>query len=164
MGRSMLFIAWILFLGMLTYYFQIKQEADYNPNQNPDSNTDSKGVREVILQRNKYSHYVSSGKINHVPVTFLIDTGATSVSIPSIIAKKIGLTPGYSYDVMTANGTVTVQSSQLDSLEIGEIILYNVRANINPGMKEEGILLGMSVLKHLEIIQRGHSLTLRQFP
>ena len=47
---------------------------------------------------------------------------------------------------------------------IGPIELSTVKASINPNMLGNEILLGMSFLKHLELLQRGDKLTLRQYP
>ena len=63
----------------------------------------------------------------------------------------------------TANGDITVYRTTLDRLRIGPLTLRNVRASINPNMRaDDEILLGMSALKHLELITRDGVLTLRQ--
>ena len=49
-------------------------------------------------------------------------------------------------------------------MQLGELSVDNVRANINPGMRGNEILLGMSFLKQLEFTQRGDTLTIRQYP
>jgi aspartyl protease family protein len=65
--------------------------------------------------------------------------------------------------VHTANGQVTVIKTLIKELRIGSIVLYDVAANINPGMKSDEILLGMSALKRVEFSQRGKELTLREY-
>lgn len=141
------------------------KKKQHNPNQNPESQLLEQGIKEVYLRQNDYHHYVTSGLIQQHPVTFLLDTGASHVVIPEALAKKINLKKGIKTWVQTANGTIEVYSTQLKSLEIGAIKLFNVRASINPAMSEtEEVLLGMSVLKELEFIQSGENLTLRQYP
>ncbi|MFT6371659.1 MAG: aspartyl protease family protein [Gammaproteobacteria bacterium] len=44
---------------------------------------------------------------------------------------------------------------------MGSIILNDVRASLNPGLSD--ILLGMNVLKNMELIQRGNELIIRQY-
>lgn len=39
--------------------------------------------------------------------------------------------------------------------------MNRLRASLNPGMADDQVLLGMSVLKHLEFTQRGNTLILR---
>ena len=103
-----------------------------------------------------------TGQINRQPVEFLLDTGATDVVIPEAIARQLNLRVGRPHLASTANGTITVYSTIIDELGIGDIILYNVRASINPAMRPPSVLLGMSALKQIEFIQKGDSLTLRQ--
>lgn len=158
----MLIAFWLLLLGFATLFCQDYLEQRENPNRNLDSRTHADGLHEVVLQRNAYGHYVSPGKINGVDVTFFLDTGATGISIPEHIADKIGLQRGYRMQSSTANGTIDVYSAQLDKVQLGDIALYDVRGSINPYYAEDDILLGMSFLKHLEIVQRGNTLTLRQ--
>ena len=81
MGKWMLVIAWLAGLGLLTMLFDEQLAEQINPNREPISFTNQSGT-EVRLKRNRMGHYVSGGEINGAPVTFLLDTGATDVSIP----------------------------------------------------------------------------------
>lgn len=154
-------IACVAALGLLTAYFGGLEKKQYNPNQNPESLTDQQSAI-VQLKRNRFGHYVVTGTINNQNVEFLLDTGATDVVIPESIARDLGLRKGKAGLAYTANGSVTVYGTQIEQLTIGKIILYNVRASINPGMDRSSILLGMSALKQIEFLQKGDSLTLRQ--
>ena len=63
----------------------------------------------------------------------------------------------------TANGTVPVWGTRLDSAQLGAVVLRDVRATIVPSMERGSpVLLGMSFLKQLEMVQREGRLTLRQ--
>lgn len=150
----------VILLGYL--YFDDALEQQRNPNRSPSSQVSDQHVS-VVLQRNKFGHYVSSGEINTRAVEFFLDTGATDVSIPAELEKKLGLTRGRKESVMTANGVVAVYSTVLAQVSIGPITLRNVEANINPHMRGEDILLGMSFLGRLDFSQRGNVLTLRQY-
>ncbi len=164
LGRGMLLAAWVLTIGLLTLFFSDLLEHQYNPNQRLAGMVDADGVREVVLQRNNRGHYVASGRINGVPVKFLLDTGATDVALSDILAKRIGLTRQGGGFSNTANGLVAVWNTRLDRVELGPIRLGDVSASILPSMGSNDVLLGMSFLKQLEIIQRGDQLTLRQYP
>ncbi len=159
-GQGMIFIAWLLLLALLTYGFNNYLEQQNNPNQNISAEKYS-NIAEVRLKQNRYGHYVATGKINDIAVTFLLDTGATVISIPEHIASKLQLEKGYPSQSRTANGTITVYGTRLDSVGIGSIELNNIRASINPHMSGDEILLGMSFMKHLEMIQKGNELILR---
>lgn len=164
MGKSMLTIAWIIALAMLTYYFRIREQKDYNPNKEPSYQLTQNGVREVNLQRNRYNHYITDGKINGQGVTFLVDTGATDVAISGKLADRLKLERGYAAKAITANGYATVYTTKIDTIQIGNIVFHNVRATINPTMPDMEVLLGMSAIKDIEFIQKGTTLTLRQYP
>lgn len=157
----MLYAAWLGVLGLLTLAFGVWEEDRFNPNSEPTSLSEG-NTRTVILQRNAFNHYLSSGKINGDEVLFLLDTGATNVAVPGVLAKKLGLRKGAAGYATTAAGRVQVFRSQIDTLEIGNIRLNNVRASINPSMDGEEILLGMSVLGQLRFIQQGDTLELQQ--
>ena len=165
LGRTFILIAWLLALGLLTLFFSKVLDEQRNPNQQVRSQIQADGVREVQLRRNRFGHYVTSGEINGQRVEFLLDTGASDVSVPADLARRLGLKAGQPRYYETANGTITAYTTRLDRLRIGDIELRDVAASINPGVQDElGILLGMSVLKRLEFTQRGDTLTLRQYP
>ncbi|WNC72991.1 retropepsin-like aspartic protease [Thalassotalea psychrophila] len=162
MGKGMMWIAWIIFFALLVWAFQGFLDKQQNPNAVPQVGLTSDGLAEVTLKRNKYGHYVSAGTINNEGVVFLLDTGATNVSIPAKLADKLNLPNLGNHYVQTANGRVKVYQTQIDQLSIGNIILYNVAANINPGMNTNEILLGMSALKQVEFRQSGQYLYLTE--
>jgi aspartyl protease family protein len=160
MGKGMLIVAWIIGLVLLTLLFDDQLAKHFNPNPEPISSS-GQGVQVVRLKQNRAGHYVSGGAINGQPVVFLLDTGATHVSVPMHLAEQLNLQKGRASWVQTANGRVQVAQTSIQRLSIGDIQLDNVRANLNPGFKENEILLGMSALKQLEFTQKGEWLTLR---
>jgi len=161
-GSGMVIAAWIVVLIIATLFFNRFLDEQHNPNKNVQfAKTDN--TRQVVLQRNRQGHYVSSGKINGMKVNFLLDTGATDVSIPEALARRLGLQRGPEMQVTTANGSIPVSMTLLDRVQIGNIVLHDVRASINPYMNGEDILLGMTFLKHLEFAQRNNQLILKQF-
>ena len=114
-----------------------------------------------MLRRNRAGHYVASGSINGEPVRFLIDTGATEVALPLPLAQRLGLRLSPGVTTMTANGATRTWVTRLDRIDLGGLVATGVRASVLPNMPGEEVLLGMNYLKHLELIQRGDSLTLR---
>jgi aspartyl protease family protein len=161
MGYLMIIAMWALIFALLAFLFQGALEKQYNPNQR-HSNISTNSVNEVVLQRNHYGHYITSGLINNHAVTFMLDTGASDVSIPANLAKIIGLKPGRKMYYQTANGRIAVFATRIDRISIGNIELTNIKASINPHGDDIGVLLGMSFLKKVEFSQRGNTLTLRQ--
>ncbi len=161
LGKGMIYAAWILALCLLTWLFSGFLEYQHNPNRHVEASADDRGNIEVTLRRNRAGHYLAGGQINGQPVVFLLDTGATDVAVPETLANKLGLERKYRSVSRTANGNVTIWSTRVDSVNLGGILRRNVRASILPNMPGNEVLLGMSFLKHLELVQRGDELTLR---
>ncbi|MGD8312099.1 MAG: TIGR02281 family clan AA aspartic protease [Gammaproteobacteria bacterium] len=159
-GKGMIVAAWILLLVMLTWFFNNRLEHQYNPNANLANSDPDGGVPEVRLKRNRHGHYVATGAINGQPVEFMLDTGASDVSIPAAVAQRLGLERGQPLYYQTANGTVTAWQTLVDEIRLGRLRLGPVRASINPNFNGEAVLLGMSFLRELDFSQQGDTLTL----
>ena len=163
LGKGMITFAWIFALGVLTLFFNMLVDKQHNPNADLNTELAEDGRRTVTLKRNRSGHYVASGKINGQKVHFLLDTGATTVSVPESISGKLGLERGGEMNTVTANGTVVTYSTRINKITLGSIELHDVRASINPHSGGDEVLLGMSFLKHLEFTQRGNILILKQY-
>ncbi|WP_231730956.1 retropepsin-like aspartic protease family protein [Lacimicrobium alkaliphilum] len=159
LGRWMWVMAWLCALVLLTLFFDKQLARQFNPNPEPISYQQGQAT-EVKLKRNRQGHYVASGLINRQPVVFLLDTGATQVSVPMHLAERLNLQPGAVQRVMTANGSVNVAKTRIDTLQLGDLTLRDLDANLNPGMQSDAILLGMSALKQLDFRQSGEWLYL----
>jgi aspartyl protease family protein len=159
-GKGMMIIAFILLLGLFSFFFQGVLEEQYNPNQKINSSVNNQLV-EIQLQQNRMGHYVTSGTINGIKTVFLFDTGATYVAIPEKFARKLKLPKGRRITISTANGTSIGYQTLLSEVTLGQIKLHDIKAIITPGLNE--ILLGMSVLKQLEFTQRGEKMIIRQY-
>ncbi len=153
----MALVASLLVLGLFYLYFENSLQARTHPNRALQIAPGS----ELVLKRSHDGHYVFPGTINGEPVTFLLDTGATLVSVPAHLGDELDLKPGARQQAITANGTVTTRATRIDALAFGPFEIRAVPASLNPGMRDSQVLLGMSVLKHLEFTQRGDTLILR---
>ena len=116
----------------------------------------------VTLAADSRGHFVVDGQVNGAHVRFLVDTGATFVSLPSGDAARLGIDlrsarRGIS---QTANGPVTVYRTTLESVTVGGVTLYNVEAAIHDSRGLDIALLGMSFLNRTEMRRDGGSLTL----
>ncbi|MBL3528491.1 MAG: TIGR02281 family clan AA aspartic protease [gamma proteobacterium endosymbiont of Lamellibrachia anaximandri] len=158
----MIFAAWALLLGLLALFFSDQLERQANPNRDLASVSTESGPKEITLLRNRAGHYVAPGTINGTPVIFLLDTGATNVAVSASLAERLALKRGAQSISLTANGRVKTWLTRLDQVQLGSIIRQDVRATIMPGMGGDEVLLGMSFLKHLELVQKGKTLILRQ--
>jgi len=117
---------------------------------------------EVVLTRGASGHYMHKGLINDEEVVFIIDTGASDISIPGHIAERLDLDVGEKIYFQTANGVATGFNTVLDTVSMGDISLDNVRASINPNVNVNYILLGMSFLQEVNFNQENGRLTISQ--
>ncbi len=159
-SKTMVILAWLGFLFMLVVGFDRYLEKQSRPNGRLEHASNSSGLQTVKLLQNRQGHYFVEGKINGQWVSFIVDTGATSLSVPASVADRLGLKKGFPEKTRTANGVITVYRAILDSVRVGSIELNNVVAHINPHMTGNDVLLGMSFLKHLDITQKNNELTL----
>jgi aspartyl protease family protein len=156
----MIISAWVLFLILLTLFFSEWLQMQSNPNRSLSVVTNSTGRSVVSLKPNRAGHYLAPGEINGLDVTFLLDTGATRVAIPGELAERAGLRRGLRSQSRTASGVVESWLTRIDRLRLGPFEMRDVRAVIIPDMPGEEVLLGMSFLKHLELVQTGEHLRL----
>ena len=159
-ARNMAIIAAILLIGLMTLLFGDLLDRQNNPNQAISVSVDGNGNRTVRLERNAFGHYVASGEINGADVEFLLDTGATEVSVPEGIARRAGLKRGAQMPVSTAAGVAYVYHTRIEELRLGPLIQRGVSATINPHMPDDEVLLGMNFLRHLKFTQQGDTLIL----
>lgn len=159
-GRGMMMVAWVLGLAALAMVFTGALERQDNPNANPVSVRDGGSV-EVRLQRNRQGHYVATGQINDRPVEFLIDTGASLVSIPGALARELELPRGPELRFDTANGVATGYLTRLRTVALGDIVVHDIEAGVAEGFDSDQVLLGMNFLRSLDLLQSGDVMVLR---
>ncbi len=162
LGTMFIVTGWILAFLLLAFFFSNILDSRSNPNRSVATST-AQNYQQIVLQRNSYGHYVFDGEINQKSVTFLVDTGATTTAIPAQLSDYLKLEFGPAFTVTTANGLAKAYATRLNQLKLGDIVLEDVRASLNPGMTGEEILLGMNVLRHMELIQRADTLTIRRY-
>jgi aspartyl protease family protein len=154
-GRWFAWIAVIgLMVGLTAFYQAVTQH-----NAGIIETEDEQGRVLVVLQRERSGHYRAEGKINGLPLVFLIDTGATDVAISERAARAMGLEFGPRIQIMTAAGPAKAWGTRLEQVSLGSLERNNVRATIMPGLGDEA-LLGMSFLKHFSLRQEGEKLVI----
>lgn len=107
----------------------------------------------VSIQLNNQKQYMTTGSINGVPVSFLVDTGATLIAMNSGMAKKLGIAyeSAKSGKVITAGGSVKSWRVVLSSVHVGGIRRENVGAAVLEGDYPLDILLGMTFLHNVRM-------------
>ncbi|BCB59800.1 MULTISPECIES: TIGR02281 family clan AA aspartic protease [Halomonadaceae] len=158
-GIVMMLLFWVLLMAVGTWWIQGGLEQMWQPNVHLMNTAPDNAP--VTLKRNRAGHFEAPGRINGEPVTFLLDTGATYVAVPSELAERLRLEPGRRAWFNTANGRVEGNLTQLEEVALGGIRMSNVQGSISPGMERDTVLLGMSFLNQLAIEIRGGEMVLR---
>jgi len=122
------------------------------------------GTRQTVsLTADARGHFAAMGSLNGFPVTFLVDTGATSIAINADEARRMGLDyrAGQATGVGTAAGVVPAWHVKFNTVKVGGIVLNQVDGMV----VESGLsvpLLGMSFLNRMEMRRDGQTMTLTQ--
>jgi len=127
------------------------------------SNGPSAKGSKVVIAADSKGHFLVSGIINNAAsVQFLVDTGATMVSISSDDAKRAGINylAGQRAITQTASGVAPVYRVKLNTVKVGDITLHNVDAAVHVSGQLPISLLGMSFLNRMEIKRDAAALTL----
>lgn len=121
-------------------------ERDYAPGGYAEPQKQS-----VRLVRERDGHYHASGQINGRSLSFMLDTGATTIAISQAQADALGLDykRGTRVRISTASGEGWAWSIQLDSVSVSGIRQTMVPALVVPGSYPSQALLGMSFLNRL---------------
>lgn len=116
----------------------------------------------VTLSPDSSGHYFADGQVNGGHVRFLVDTGATLISMSSSEATRLGIDyrrGQRGYSIVADGRRVPNYRVKLDTVVIGGLRLYNVDASIGEGGMGAA-LLGMSFLSRTEMRREGQNLTL----
>lgn len=102
---------------------------------------------EIVLMASSGGHFNTVGQINGKAVSFMVDTGATKVSMSESEAERLGVDykAGTKGLAETANGRVPVYAVTLSSVRVGDVEVANVEALVLPASMPH-ILLGNSFL------------------
>jgi len=120
-------------------------------------------AQKVVLTADSAGHFLTAGNINGATVRFLVDTGASMVSLGASDARRIGIdaSKGEQGISNTANGQAVVTRVKLDSVRVGEIVMNNVDALVHE-QDMPFALLGMSFLNRMEMQRDGDTMTLKK--
>jgi aspartyl protease family protein len=118
----------------------------------PQTSTGADGAVQVTLSKSDNGHFEADGIVNGQGVSFLVDTGASSVVLSYRDALNAGIAPdalSFNSPISTANGDAIAANVRLNDIGIGGIIRRDVRAMVAEDGKLDQSLLGMSFLSSL---------------
>lgn len=117
----------------------------------------------VLLAGDARGHFMTTAVVNGLSIQFMVDTGATAVTISSDDARRANVkySPADRGVMQTANGLVSAYKVKFDTVRIGDITLNNVDGIVVEGnaLGRYG-LLGMSFLSRTEMRREGDQMML----
>jgi len=123
------------------------------------------GGNTVSIAPNRGGMYEVNGSINEFQVRFVVDTGATFVSMNGNQAKRFGIdykTKGTKGQTETASGVVNSYVVNLKTVMVDSIKLHDVRGLVIEGNYPTTILLGNSFLERVNMNREGRMLLLKE--
>jgi clan AA aspartic protease (TIGR02281 family) len=111
------------------------------------------GDGSMEVQRHPNGHFYVPGSVVGVPVTFMVDTGASVTSISDDIARQAGIRNCKEVPVQTANGTTTGCIALVPRMTLGNFVMENITVAVMPNMEVN--LLGANVLRNFQVHQDG---------
>ena len=110
------------------------------------------GGDSVMVMRDGDGHFIVRAGVDGVPMTMLVDTGASLVTLTPEDAALIGIETvrlDFTTPIQTANGMIRAAPITIDRLSIGSIERRGVKALVAPPGALQESLLGMSFLNLL---------------
>ncbi|MBL1263043.1 retropepsin-like aspartic protease family protein [Methylomicrobium sp. RS1] len=109
------------------------------------------GSAPLLVKQHGSGHYFVDGAINGKALVFVIDTGASVVSLPSNEASAAGIACRKTALMETANGLTEACTAVIPELRFGHFLIKNAESMIVPNLGQP--LLGMNILRHFKIAQ-----------
>ena len=118
---------------------------------------------QITLSSDANGHFQAQGQINGRGVLFLVDTGATMISMGQDEAERLGLAykNGERIGLRTANGNTVGYRISLNTVRVGDVEVHNVAAVVQP-QPMPFILLGNSFLTRFQMKRENDTLLLQR--
>ncbi|MEF3076958.1 TIGR02281 family clan AA aspartic protease [Methylobacter sp. Wu1] len=117
----------------------------------PEKDPEKKAHRELVVKQGANGHYFLEGSVNNKSLMFVIDTGASVVSLPASLASDAGMACKEKVIVDTANGQTDACTVVISELKFGHFVVKNAPARVVPNLSQP--LLGMNVLQQFNMKQ-----------
>lgn len=130
----------------------------------PDNARQASGRGSMVLTADARGHFSTQVEVNGASSSFLVDTGASVVTLPSSLARRanIDLERATPITISTANGRTRAYRVVLNTVKVGSLSAHLVEAVVIEDAKLPFALLGMSFLNRMDMHREGDSLTLLQ--
>ncbi len=124
----------------------------------------TRNVRNVVI-RSENGQFATDGRVDGRQIVFMVDTGASQIVLRESEAVRLGYHPPereYVVKIHTANGEGRAAAVELDTVQVGDIIVHDVPALVVPDEALTVNLLGMSFLSRVKWVHERGQLVLEQ--
>jgi aspartyl protease family protein len=158
LGALAIAAVWLALAGVLYLVFdrvEQKRQANFKPY--------ALSSGDLVIPRQRDGHFHVEGEVNRQPVTFLVDTGASHVSVSQALATQTGLPSGQDIMLSTANGQRPGQLVRGVPVRAGHLVLNDASVTVGlSGLRPDQALLGQAFLKHFDVEIRRDEMVIRQ--
>ena len=107
---------------------------------------------DLVIQRSRDGHFYAMGTVNGIEAKFMVDTGASVVSVSEQFAQQAGIVGGTPTTFHTANGPRAGRLVQGVNVAVGPVSVSNIRVGVGlMGGDQSDALLGQSFLSKFDI-------------
>lgn len=116
----------------------------------------------LVIPRSPDGHFYVEGEVNHRPVVFLVDTGASSVAVTTQLARAARLPAGSPIVLSTAGGTRSGELVRGVPVKVGPLVSNDTTVTVGLDTeRSDAALLGQSFLRHFDVRINGPRMELR---
>lgn len=153
MGHINALVIWITVFSVAYLFFDMRQE--------PKVAVVKSGMTqgEVVLPRSLDGHYYVRGSINGHPIDFMVDTGASVVSVSKEFSSIANLPKGAPANFSTAGGIISGEIIPGQVVVAGGISVAGL--NVSVGIQGSMALLGQNFLRRVDVIQSNDRMILK---
>jgi aspartyl protease family protein len=119
----------------------------------------------LVIRAGAGGHFAVDGNVDGRLITFLVDTGASQITLRASDAERLGFfmrARDFAIKVATANGVGRAALVQLDTVQVGNIVVRDVPALVTPDEALAVNLLGMSFLSRVRWSHEDGNLVIEQ--
>lgn len=117
---------------------------------------------DLVIARARDGHFYAEGTVNGQTVMFMVDTGASLVSVSAPVAQAAGLRGGVSTTFHTANGLQPGRVVEGAVIAVGPLLVTNTQVGVGLVMGDERqALLGQSFLGKFDMAIVQNQMVLR---
>ena len=152
-GSTGIFVFWIAVMGLLyTAMNSYLKPAPVTVSSSGD----------LVIPRARDGHFYAAGLVNGKPVNFMVDTGASLVTVSEKFARSAGISNGIPTVFKTANGDLPGRIVIGIPVSLGPMRVSGVRLGVGLiGDNASDALLGQSFLSRFEVVLSKEQMILR---